>query len=123
MDCKPHPCPTSRRYLFPGAEPDFDGHTTGAAARCLACRACHVSGWSVGRTASRRPSPTFLPCRHARSPPRHAGEDVVTASGKFEVLDRLLGLLLRRGHRVVLFSQFNMTLDILEDYLNMRGHK
>jgi SNF2 family DNA or RNA helicase len=57
------------------------------------------------------------------NPSPHAGEDIVAASGKLEVLDRLLRRLQRRGHRVVLFSQFNMMLDVLEDYLNMRGCK
>ncbi|PRW60864.1 SNF2 super family [Chlorella sorokiniana] len=66
-------------YLFPGAEPDFDGMST--------------------------------------------DEGIVRASGKMEVLDRLLRKLKRRGHRVVLFSQFNMQLDILEDYMIMRGYK
>ena len=39
------------------------------------------------------------------------------------VLDRMLGMLQARGHRVVLFSQFNTMLDLLEDYLLMRGHR
>ena len=34
-----------------------------------------------------------------------ADEGIVQASGKMEVLDRLLRKLKRRGHRVVLFSQ------------------
>jgi SWI/SNF-related matrix-associated actin-dependent regulator of chromatin subfamily A member 5 len=63
-------------YLFPSAEPDFDGST---------------------------------------------GEDLVQASGKLAVLDRLLTQLYAGGHRVVLFSQFKMMLDIFEDMLQMRG--
>jgi hypothetical protein len=47
----------------------------------------------------------------------------VEAAGKLAVLDRLLAMLRARGHRVVLFSQFNVMLDILEDYLIMRGYK
>lgn len=39
------------------------------------------------------------------------------------MLDRLLSKLKARGHRVVLFSQFNIMLDIIEDYLVARGHK
>ncbi|KAL4421455.1 hypothetical protein ABPG75_010746 [Micractinium tetrahymenae] len=66
-------------FLFPGAEPGFDGETT--------------------------------------------DESIVQASGKMEVLDRLLKKLKKRGHRVVLFSQFNIQLDILEDYLALRGYK
>ena len=33
------------------------------------------------------------------------GEDIVAASGKLGVLDRLLAKLQAKGHRVVLFSQ------------------
>lgn len=39
------------------------------------------------------------------------------------VLDRMLAMLFARGHRVTLFSQFNIMLDIIEDYLIMRGYK
>ena len=52
-----------------------------------------------------------------------AGEDVVEASGKMAVLDRLLLKLKGRGHRVTLFSQFKMQLDLLEDYCIMRGFR
>ncbi|XP_071519138.1 uncharacterized protein [Panulirus ornatus] len=40
--------------------------------------------------------------------------------GKLQVLDQLLGELHKRGHRVLLFSQMTMMLDILEDYLTLR---
>jgi len=50
-------------------------------------------------------------------------EDIVEASGKIQVLDQLLKKLFSRGHRVVLFSQFNMMLDIIEDYCLLRGFK
>jgi SWI/SNF-related matrix-associated actin-dependent regulator of chromatin subfamily A member 5 len=39
------------------------------------------------------------------------------------VLDQLLSKLKAKGHRVVLFSQFNMMLDIIEDFLRLRGLK
>mmetsp|Transcript_17445 Transcript_17445/g.25803 ORF Transcript_17445/g.25803 Transcript_17445/m.25803 type:complete len:1021 (-) Transcript_17445:135-3197(-) len=48
-------------------------------------------------------------------------EDLVAASGKLAVLDKLLMSLYKKGHRTVLFSQFTSVLDILEDYCNMRG--
>lgn len=48
-----------------------------------------------------------------------AGEDIVTASGKMVILDRLLERLKAKGHRVVLFSQFVRTLDIISDYLDL----
>ncbi len=47
-------------------------------------------------------------------------EQMVAASGKLELLDRLLVKLHQRGHRVVIFSQFTMMMDILEDYLDWR---
>eukprot|EP00746_Dinoflagellata_sp_MGD_P164449 gnl/MRDRNA2_/MRDRNA2_93079_c0_seq1.p1 gnl/MRDRNA2_/MRDRNA2_93079_c0~~gnl/MRDRNA2_/MRDRNA2_93079_c0_seq1.p1 ORF type:complete len:1047 (-),score=205.85 gnl/MRDRNA2_/MRDRNA2_93079_c0_seq1:46-3186(-) len=50
------------------------------------------------------------------------GEDLVETSGKLMVLDKLLPALQRAGHRVVLFSQYTMVLDILEDYAGMRGY-
>jgi SWI/SNF-related matrix-associated actin-dependent regulator of chromatin subfamily A member 5 len=51
-----------------------------------------------------------------------AGPDIITASGKMMVLDRLLTKLKEGGHRVVLFSQYTRTLDIISDYLIYRGY-
>jgi SWI/SNF-related matrix-associated actin-dependent regulator of chromatin subfamily A member 5 len=48
-------------------------------------------------------------------------EDLIAASGKLAVLDKLLVSLYRKGHRTVLFSQFTSVLDILEDYCVLRG--
>ncbi|XP_062179632.1 probable ATP-dependent DNA helicase CHR719 isoform X2 [Phragmites australis] len=50
-------------------------------------------------------------------------EEIVRASGKFELLDRLLPKLQRAGHRVLLFSQMTKLLDILEVYLQMYNFK
>ncbi|KAF9448749.1 SNF2-family ATP dependent chromatin remodeling factor snf21 [Macrolepiota fuliginosa MF-IS2] len=44
------------------------------------------------------------------------GAELVNASGKMMVLDRLLRELLKRGHRVLVFSQFVTMLDIIEDW-------
>ncbi|GMT00372.1 hypothetical protein PENTCL1PPCAC_22546, partial [Pristionchus entomophagus] len=49
------------------------------------------------------------------------GEHIVTASEKMRVLDALLSFLSRNGHRCLIFSQFTSLLDIVQDYLNMRG--
>ncbi|XP_066140438.1 lymphoid-specific helicase-like [Euwallacea fornicatus] len=49
-------------------------------------------------------------------------EELVTSSGKMMVLDAILPELKKRGHKVLLFSQFTMLLDLLEDYLLMRNH-
>lgn len=50
-------------------------------------------------------------------------EDLIAASGKLAVLDKLLRSLYEKNHRVVLFSQFTSVLDILDDYCTMRGFK
>ena len=50
-------------------------------------------------------------------------EEILRASGKFELLDRLLPKLERTGHRVLLFSQMTRVLDILEIYLTFQGLK
>ncbi|TFK32975.1 SNF2 family N-terminal domain-containing protein [Crucibulum laeve] len=44
------------------------------------------------------------------------GEELVNASGKMMVLDRLLRELFKRKHKVLLFSQFTTMLDIIEDW-------
>ncbi|KAI5058249.1 hypothetical protein GOP47_0026942 [Adiantum capillus-veneris] len=50
-------------------------------------------------------------------------DEILRASGKFELLDRILPKLQRTGHRVLLFSQMTRLLDILEIYLNFQGFK
>jgi ATP-dependent DNA helicase len=50
-------------------------------------------------------------------------ETVVTSSGKMLLLDRLLGALFERGHKVLVFSQFHTQLDILHDYCILRKYK
>ncbi len=51
-----------------------------------------------------------------------ADEAIVTVSGKMIVLDQLLTKLHEKGHRVVLFSQWTRTLDIITDYLLLRQY-
>ncbi|XP_052532933.1 lymphoid-specific helicase isoform X2 [Tympanuchus pallidicinctus] len=50
-------------------------------------------------------------------------EDLVKNSGKFLLLDRMLPELKKRGHKVLMFSQMTMMLDILMDYCYLRGFK
>jgi len=50
-------------------------------------------------------------------------DEIVVSSGKFKYLDTLLPKLKTEGHRVLIFSQFVMMLDIIEKYLAIRGHK
>jgi SWI/SNF-related matrix-associated actin-dependent regulator of chromatin subfamily A member 5 len=51
----------------------------------------------------------------------YTSEEIVTSSGKMVRLDALLTQLLRRGHRVVIFSQFTRIMDIICDYLDMKN--
>ncbi|KVH88630.1 hypothetical protein Ccrd_026265 [Cynara cardunculus var. scolymus] len=54
--------------------------------------------------------------------PYEEGEHLVQASGKLIVLDRLLQKLRNAGHRVLLFAQMTHTLDVLQDYMELRKY-
>ncbi|MEE6488118.1 hypothetical protein FKM82_015135 [Ascaphus truei] len=47
-------------------------------------------------------------------------QELVNSSGKFLLLDRMLPEMKTRGHKVLLFSQMTMMLDILMDYCHYR---
>jgi SWI/SNF-related matrix-associated actin-dependent regulator of chromatin subfamily A member 5 len=49
------------------------------------------------------------------------GEHLVANCGKMVLLDKLLHKMAVRGHRVLIFSQMTRMLDILEDFMHMRG--
>lgn len=51
------------------------------------------------------------------------GEHLVTNSGKMLFLDKLLAKVQAQNEQILLFSQFVSMLDILEDYLMMRGYE
>lgn len=48
-------------------------------------------------------------------------ETLIQCSGKLTLLDKLLPKLQADGHRVLIFSQFRMMLDIIEDYMIAKG--
>lgn len=48
-------------------------------------------------------------------------QELIPEAGKLKILDELLPKLKEEGHRVLIFSQFTMVLDILEEYLTIRG--
>ena len=48
---------------------------------------------------------------------------LVGASGKFQLLDRMLDRLKRDGHRVLIFSQMTKLLDILQDYCAWKKYR
>jgi ATP-dependent DNA helicase len=43
-------------------------------------------------------------------------ETLVSASGKMLLLDRLVSCLLKKGHKILIFSQFKTQLDIIEEW-------
>ncbi|ETO15326.1 myb domain-containing protein, partial [Reticulomyxa filosa] len=47
---------------------------------------------------------------------------LIETSGKFVLLDKLLPKLRDGGHRVLIFSQMRMTLDLLDDYLKLKKY-
>lgn len=49
-------------------------------------------------------------------------ELLIQSCGKLYVLDQLLGKLKLEGHQVLIFSQFVIMLDVIEDYLRLKGY-
>ncbi|XP_037087593.1 ATP-dependent helicase brm-like [Pollicipes pollicipes] len=63
-------------------------------------------------------------CKHAGFPSNVVtGPDLFRASGKFELMDRILPKLKHCGHRVLLFCQMTQLMAIMEDYLNYKCYK
>lgn len=60
------------------------------------------------------------PHSHLLFPPRL---DLYRASGKFELLDRILPKLRATNHKVLLFCQMTSLMTIMEDYFAYRGFK
>lgn len=55
-------------------------------------------------------------------PPYTTDQHLIDSCGKMMVLDKLLAKLQSQGSRVVLFTQFVIVLNLLEDYLIWRGY-
>lgn len=51
------------------------------------------------------------------------GQHLVDNCGKLSMVDKLLKRLYQRGNRVLIFTQMTRVLDILEDFMVMRGYK
>jgi len=47
-------------------------------------------------------------------------DELVRSSGKLLLLDRLIPILIERGHKILIFSQMTSMLDILGDYFTLR---
>jgi chromodomain-helicase-DNA-binding protein 1 len=54
--------------------------------------------------------------------PEETLKGLVMSSGKMVLLDKLLARLRADGHRVLIFSQMVRMLDILSDYMSLRGY-
>lgn len=65
--------------------------------------------------------PYLLP--NAESEPFEVAEHLVAASSKLVLLDKLLAEILPKGEKVLIFSGFTRMLDILEDFMQLRGFK
>ncbi|XP_064213319.1 SWI/SNF-related matrix-associated actin-dependent regulator of chromatin subfamily A containing DEAD/H box 1 homolog isoform X2 [Tribolium castaneum] len=50
-------------------------------------------------------------------------DNLILTSGKFLYLDKILAELKQNGHRVLIFSQYVIMLNVMEDYLKIRKHK
>ncbi|KAJ4002497.1 SHREC complex subunit Mit1 [Lentinula boryana] len=55
--------------------------------------------------------------------PQETHEKLIDASAKLRLLKDLLPKLKARGHRVLIFSQFVLALNVIEDFLVGEGHK
>ncbi|CAB3405088.1 unnamed protein product [Caenorhabditis bovis] len=53
----------------------------------------------------------------------YEGNALVKNCGKFVLLQKMMRKLKERGHRVLIFSQMTMMLDILEDFCEFEGYK
>lgn len=60
---------------------------------------------------------------NAESEPFEVAEHLVAASSKLVLLDKLLAEILPKGEKVLIFSGFTRMLDILEDFMQLRGFK
>ncbi|KAM0788448.1 hypothetical protein ACM66B_001582 [Microbotryomycetes sp. NB124-2] len=65
--------------------------------------------------------PYLLP--NAESEPFEVAEHIVAASSKLVLLDKLLADIIPKGEKVLIFSGFTRMLDILEDFMGLRGYK
>ncbi|KAK5120002.1 hypothetical protein LTR85_007078 [Meristemomyces frigidus] len=55
------------------------------------------------------------------NPSRLTNDMIWRTAGKFELLDRVLPKFLRSGHRVLMFFQMTQIMNIMEDFMRLRG--
>ncbi|GMM27306.1 RSC chromatin remodeling complex ATPase subunit [Martiniozyma asiatica (nom. inval.)] len=65
----------------------------------------------------------FEEVENAVNPAKDTTDMIWRSSGKFELLDRVLPKFHATGHRTLMFFQMTQVMDIMEDYLRLRGLK
>lgn len=65
----------------------------------------------------------FEPVEDQMNPSRMTNDLLWRTAGKFELLDRILPKFRVTGHRVLMFFQMTQIMNIMEDFLRMRGLK
>ncbi|KAJ5908520.1 hypothetical protein N7495_001202 [Penicillium taxi] len=65
----------------------------------------------------------FEPVEDQMNPSRMTNDLLWRTAGKFELLDRILPKFRATGHRVLMFFQMTQIMNIMEDFLRMRGLK
>lgn len=61
-------------------------------------------------------------CIQGETPVLRIDEELVTQSGKMMMLDALSSRLIAGGHKILIFSTLTMMLDIIEEFVIMRGY-
>lgn len=56
-------------------------------------------------------------------PPFLDGEHMIDASMKFKFLDKIIPRIIKKGSKILIFTQMTRLLDILDDFLTFRGYK
>lgn len=57
------------------------------------------------------------------NPTSETNDTIWRTAGKFELLDRILPKFQKTGHRILMFFQMTQIMDIMEDFLRLRGMK
>ncbi|KIW17075.1 hypothetical protein PV08_04266 [Exophiala spinifera] len=65
----------------------------------------------------------FEPVEDQMNPGRGTNDSIWRTAGKFELLDRILPKFRATGHRVLMFFQMTQIMNIMEDFLRLRGIK
>lgn len=65
----------------------------------------------------------FEPVEDQMNPSRLTNDLIWRTAGKFELLDRILPKFRATGHRVLMFFQMTQIMNIMEDFLRLRGLK